>query len=690
MRKSLFVFMWMTFYGALRAQTNEATDYRTKQLEMMAERNDKEPDDDSFEMDLEYFSKHPLNLNRVAEEELVQLHMLSVLQVKNFLSYRKLLGPLLSIHELQAVPGWDIETIYKLLPFVKIARDESVYSSISQRWKGGDAAFLMRVSRVIEKSRGFQRPVKPGESYYEGDPQNIFIRYTYKYKQLLMYGFSGEKDAGEPFFRNVQRYGFDFYSFHFFLQQAGIIRALAIGDFTVNMGQGLIQWQTTAFTKTSQALSIKREAPCLKPYHSAGEFNFHRGLGITLQKGNWQSSLFISSQKISTNLEPDTAGREDLFSSFQNSGYHRTPSEIADRNNSSQFSAGANIRYSENRFLIGFNWVQIHFSRPFQKRNELYNLYSLKGKNLTDFSVDYSYTLGNMHMFGELASDQNHSIALVQGMLITLGENIDMSFLYRNISPKYQSLYSDAFTENTSPVNEKGFYAGLSFRPIAGLQADLYYDEYVFPWLKYLVDGPSCGRDFLIQLIYHPDKYWHLTSFYRNEEKTINEGTLNERTNELIAPLKKRWSLETDYTISRSFSFTSRMEFVWITVSGTRPRQGFLGTAGLVFRKYRLSGNLSATVFDTDDYDTRIYIYEPGLLYNFSLPAYYGKGLNYYLNLHQDLSRLIPYSRKHIHLSGWLRWSQTFYPGAVSIGTGLDEIKGNRKSEIKAQILLQW
>ena len=72
-----------------------------------------------------------------------------------------------------------------------------------------------------------------------------------------------------------------FIHFIFFCGMRGIIRALAIGDFTVNMGQGLIQWQTIAFTKSSQALAIKREAACLRPYHSAGEFNFHRGLGIT-------------------------------------------------------------------------------------------------------------------------------------------------------------------------------------------------------------------------------------------------------------------------------------------------------------------------------------------------------------------------------------------------------------------------
>ncbi|HEV3224416.1 MAG TPA: helix-hairpin-helix domain-containing protein [Puia sp.] len=690
MRESLLVFLFMIICMIVDAQINETTNNRSSQLEAVTEKKDSEPEDDSYELDLEYFRRHPLNLNTAAEEDLIHLQILEVLQVKNFISYRKLLGPLLSVYELQSVPGWDIGTIRKLLPYIMIGQNESVYSALKERWKGGDEAVLIRAAQVIEKAKGFIKPDKPGNSYYEGSAQKIFIRYTYNYKQLLAFGFTGDKDAGEPFFRSAQRYGFDFYSFHFFLRHTGVIRALAIGDFTVNMGQGLIQWQTIALTKSSQVLSIKREADFLRPYHSAGEFNFHRGLGITLQKGNWQSSLFISAQKISTNLVPDTTGKEDLFSSFQNSGYHRTPAEIADRNNSRQLSAGANIRYSTNRFLIGFNWVQFHFDRPFQKRNEPYNLNSLKGKSLSDFSLDYNYTIRNLHLFGELATDHGFRIAFVQGALISLGENIDMSFLYRNISPSFRSLYSDAFTENSVPNNEKGFYAGLSFKPTAGLQAAMYYDLFVFPWLKYRVDGPSWGRDFLLQVSWQPDKFWRFSSLYKNEMKMANAVPVNERTHGLVEPLKKRWRIETDYMISRSFSFFSRMEFVWIDISGTKPRRGFLGTAGFEFRKSRLSGNISTTIFDTQDYDTRIYIYEPDLLYNFSLPAYFGRGIHYYLNIRRDFSRLIPHAGKHFKLYGWLKWSQTFYPESVSIGSGLDEIAGNRKSELKAQVMIEW
>src|SRR5579863_244345 len=665
-------------------------EFRKEQLEFIAEKNDAEPADDSYEMDLAEFVRHPLNLNSISADELMQLHLLNALQIRNFISYRKLLGSLLSVHELQAVPGWDIETIRRVIPYVRVGSDESVYSAIRERWKGGNASVLLRAGQILEKSKGFEKPSSPGASYYEGSAQNIFIRYDYNYKQLLSFGFTGEKDAGEPFFRSAQRYGFDFYSFHFFLQRAGIIRSLALGDFAVNMGQGLIQWQSFSTTKSSQAMAIKREAECIRPYHAAGEYNFHRGAAVSLQKGQWQTKIFIASQRISTHLVPDTAGKDDLFTSFQQSGYHRTPAEIKDRNNNRQVSAGISIRYSGDPVSISFNCVHFQFSRPFQKKDEPYNLYSLKGARLTDYSIDYSYTFRNMHLFGEWALDQWRHTAFVQGALISLGDHISMSFLYRNISVAYQSLYSDAFTENSTPNNEKGFYSGISIQPASGLHLEIFYDIYMFPWLKYQVDAPSSGRDLFFQAAYQPNKSWSLNVLYKNEIKSGNSTVLNSATHGLESPVKQRWRIATDYNFSRTWSFDSRMEFLWIRLNGLPTRRGYLGITGLGYRKSGFSAGMAVAFFETDDYDTRIYAYEPDLLYHFSLPSFYGRGIHYYINIHKDLSRLLGTGRRRFRISGWLKWGHTFYPGSTSIGTGLDQIPGNRKSDIKAEVLIQW
>lgn len=688
-RKTLMAFLYLIFVLKGFAQTIDIPVMRPEQLEAQTERKDIVPEDDSYVLDLETFNKNPLNLNGASSEDLIKLHLLSIMQVRNFITYRNLLGSFISVHEIQAIPGWDLETIHMLLPYIVVRKNESVYSALSQRWKGGDETFLIRAGRVLEKSKGYEKPASPDASYYKGSAENYFIRYLYDYKQLLAFGFTGEKDAGEPFLRSAQRYGFDFYSFHFFLRNVGIIKSLAIGDYTISLGQGLTQWQTFSNSKSSQVLAIKRESETIKPYHSSGEFNFHRGAAITLQKNHWLASFFFSSQAISTHLVPDTASREDLFSSFQQSGYHRTATEIADRNNSRQISMGGNIRYSDAQFHVGLNAVRFQFSRPFQKRDEPYNLYSLKGTRLTDYSVDYDYTYRNMHLFGEFAMDQWRSFAWIQGALISLADNLDVSFLYRNISPAYKSLYSDAFTENSVPQNERGFYAGLAYRPLPGLLLGTYYDMYEFPWLRYGVDAPSSGRDFIISGVYSPTRSWHLTALYKSELKTANASGSTGGTHLLVTPLKQRWRIETDYLINRSLQLNSLMEFLWIRQPGAT-REGYLGAATASYQHKDLSVSLGAVIFETDDYDSRIYAYEADLLYYFAIPSYFGRGIRYYLNIHRDFSRLLARGPKHIKLSGWLKWGQIFYPGASSIGTGLDEIPGNRKSELKAEVLIRW
>jgi hypothetical protein len=667
-------------------ETSEETK-EARQLETLTEKNDAEPEDDSYEQDQENWKRHPLDLNQASADELYGLRELTALQIDHFLLYRKLLGRLLNIYELQAIPGWDLATIREILPYIKVGKDESFYSAVRDRWRGGDASVLLRAGRVLEKSAGYEKTDSGGPPRYTGSPQKIFFRYTYNDKQLLQYGIIGEKDAGEPFLKGAQRYGFDFYSFHFFLRNTGMIKDLALGDFTVNLGQGLIQWQTIAFTKGGSVLAIKRQASRLRPYHSAGEFNFHRGCGITLKKGNWSSTAFLSFRKISSNTDTDTSGREDIFTSFENSGYHRTVNEIADRNNNQQFSAGGNLSFSRSRLSLSANFIHFRFSNPFLKKDAPYNLYSFKGRRLSNASFDYSYTWRNMHLFGELAVDQAYHMAVVQGALLSLSADLDVSVLYRHISHAYQSLYADAYTENSTPVNEKGLYAGLSARPFSGLQLDIYYDLFVFPWLKYRLDAPSAGNDFSVLAAFQPDKNWFLHLLYKRETKAANQEATERGPHPVLSQVKERWQIETGYKCSRSVSLNSRLECIRIGPNTAGWKTGFLGSVNLAFSRKKSGGNIGLTRFETSDYDSRVFVYESDMLYNFSLPVYYGKGFHYHINVHRNFGRFA-LAGKQLGVTAWLKWGQTYYPGSLSIGSGLDKIPGSRKSEIKVQLLL--
>jgi hypothetical protein len=648
-----------------------------QQLENLTDVDQSETEDDSYHQQWERFRRNPLNLNTADENDLRELKILSGLQIANLISYRKLVGKFISIYELQAVPSWDTQIIKKLLPFITVAQSMDIQEVFRTRLKVGEHTLSFRFSEVLEKSAGFEQ-TSSGTKYL-GSPPKLFFRYRYQDKNLLQYGIVGDKDAGEQFFKGAQKYGFDFYSFHVFARKIGAVQALALGDFTVNMGQGLIQWQSLAFRKSVDILAIKRQSPVLRPYNSAGEFSFHRGAGITVQKGKIEGTAFISYRKLSANFAADTVSHEEYITSFLNSGYHRTEDEIEGRHKLGQFALGGNLKYRASNWHIGLNAISFNFSSPVVKRQEPYNLYAISGKNWSNYSIDYSYTHRNLHFFGEAAVDKNFSKAFLNGLLISVDPRVDISFLHRHIDPQYQSNNGNAFTENTYPTNENGFYSGISLRPVTAWRFDAYIDVYKFPWLKYLVDAPSEGKDFLAQITYSPNKQLEVYTRYRSESKQGNQPDNNLATNYLVSLPRQNWRTQISYRIDQSFTVRSRTELLWYDKNGKNAERGFLTFFDVIYKPVlkRYSANIRLQYFETDDYNSRIYAYENDVLFYYSIPAFFNKGFRYYLNVNYDLSSSISF---------WLKWAQYIYQDVESIGSGLDEIPGSKKSEIRMMV----
>ena len=673
--KKFFIILF-TIHYSLFTNAQDIPENTTQQLENQTDIDQAETEDDSYLVELEQFKRNPVNLNTAEADELKQLRILTSLQIDNLIAYRKIFGRFISIYELQAVPTWDVNTIHKLLPFITINTPASLSGELWKRFKNGDNSLLVRFSQVLEKSDGFDHSTSGTK--YLGSPQRVMFRYRYTYKNLLQYGIVGDKDAGEQFFKGAQSKGFDFYSFHLFARKIGIIQSLAIGDFTVNMGQGLIQWQSLAFKKSADILSVKRESSILRPYNSAGEFYFNRGIGMTIRKGNIEATAFGSMRKLSANFVADTVNNEDFISSFLTSGYHRTASEITDRNDLTQTSFGGNVNYRTDRGHVGVNGIYYNFSLPVQKRPEPYNLYAINGKNWSNFSVDYSYTYRNLHFFGEAAADKNLSKAFINGLLVNVDPRVDMAIVYRSISKEYQAVNGNAFTENTYPTNEKGLYAGISIHPVDTWRLDAYCDFYKFPWLKYLVDAPSNGKDFLAQLTYTPNKQIEVYTRFKMESKQGNQPDNNSVTNYLVYLPKLNWRTQIEYKINPSIKLRNRIEVLWYDKDGPNKENGFLTFFDFIYKPILkpYSGNIRVQYFETDGYDSRIYSYENDVLFSYSIPAFYDKGFRYYLNINYDLTRRISF---------WLRLAQTIYRDRSSIGSGLDEIPGNHSTEIKLE-----
>jgi len=439
-----------------------------------------------------------------------------------------------------------------------------------------------------------------------------------------------------------------------------------------------------AFKKGPDIMAVKRQSSVLRPYNSAGEIFFHRGAGITIGRNNWQATVFGSMRKVDANFNADTSNSQDDFiSSLQTSGLHRTKNEVEDKGAQRQLAFGGNFSYRLNRLRVGVNAVQFNLKYPLIKASDPYNLYALSGKKFGNYSADYSYTLKNMHFFGEAAITNKNYPAFVNGLLLSVANNIDMSFFYRNISKGYQSLYTNAFTEGTFPTNEKGFFTGISIRPNNNWRIDAYADVYRFPWLRFRVNAPSEGKDYMVQLNYKPNKVFEIYTRYKTESKYINYNPDLQTLSPVVAQPRKNWRTHLSYKLNPAFTIRSRAEIVWFDKKGPAAEQGFLIFADVLYKPLmkRFSGNMRLQYFETEGYNSRLYAYENDVLYSFSIPVFYDKGYRVYANVNFDLTKKITL---------WVRWARFIYPEKDKVGSGLDEIENNHRSEVKLQMMYKF
>lgn len=119
-------------------------------------------DFDTYYEPLEALREHPLDLNRADREQLQEIRLLNDLQIEAFLEYRATAGPLLALYELQVIPGFDLPTIRRLLPYVSLRSSlDDFHVPLPRMLSAGKNELYLRWSRTLESSRGFSWPAIP-------------------------------------------------------------------------------------------------------------------------------------------------------------------------------------------------------------------------------------------------------------------------------------------------------------------------------------------------------------------------------------------------------------------------------------------------------------------------------------------------------------------------------------------------
>jgi hypothetical protein len=637
---------------------------------------------------LSYLQEHPIDLNRASREDLQELVFLSDLQIDRFLGYREQAGPLVTIYELQAVPGLDLATIRQLLPFVSLRSELDDYQEpLGKMLLEGRNELYLRWSRFLEPQRGFLlADDTTSRSRFLGDPNQFYIRFKHSSSNRLSYGFTAEKDIGEEFFSGSNPAGFDFYSGHFFLRNFNRrIKALAIGDYSVNFGQGLILFTGFGYGKSSATMDVLRSGPTLRPFTSVNEAAFFRGAATTLALGDQlEWTLFGSARRRDGNIiEADTTGPSgslQALSSILISGLHRTPAEVEDEGALEQYTAGTRLAWKGNRFSLGGNLVVDRLDKTIDRRDQLYQRYAFEGNQLLNASIDYTYRWQNIRFFGETAMSDNWQLATLNGLLLGLDRKVDLSILYRNFTPGFQTFNGNAFGETTGVSNEEGLYLGTEIRPQNNWRINAFFDWWRHPWLRFRADAPSRGYDWLFRITHFKKRTYEFYWQIRGEEKERNQPDNTGKTDQIVPQqlLLSRWQFS--YNVNKALTLRTRLSLGTARPDPNLPREtGVLLYQDILYRPigFPLSFTGRLALYDTDSYNVRFYAFENDLLYTFSIPAYFGRGSRYYLNLRYKGIR---------NLTMEFRVAQSFFRDRLEIGSGPNEVAGPRRTQFRAQM----
>jgi len=363
---------------------------------------------------------------------------------------------------------------------------------------------------------------------------------------------------------------------------------------------------------------------------------------------------------------------------LQTSGYHRTKSEIEDKNAVRNTNYGGIFSWNFSNLKIGATIIRQQLNMPLNPASQLYNQFRFSGNENLTGGIDYSFNKGKYQLFGEAAMSKSKGKAFVQGAIINLNDQLNFSLLYRHFDKNYQSLWANTFAEGSNINNESGLYFGTKILPVKFVTLSAYSDLYKSQWINYSTAAPSNGWDVLAQANVVLSRKVEFYIRYKNEEKEV-KFVQDERYVNLPEQVQKL-RLHFYYKYSEKINLKTRFEHA--SYSGLQHENGFLVFQDIQFIPAKIPINITGRIsyFKTDSYNSRIYAYENDLLYTFSIPAFYGNGFRTYLNLNYKITK---------NIDCWFKIANTSWNDRNAISSGYNEIQGNNKTELKFQLRLK-
>lgn len=680
MKKYIFISFLILLPHVVIAQSLPRKDFDLQVLidEILAVQDEDLNYEELYE-NLAQLLSNPADLNLISAEQLRSLYVLSESQIQALINYRQEAGRFLSVYELQAIEGFNKDTFERLTHFVTVVDANAGFnkSLLNRVLSEKNNYFILRYDRTLEEKKGYREDTSPG-SRYAGSPDRVYARFRTSRPGDFSFGFTAEKDAGEVWRwnPNKKQYGADFLSFHGQVLNKGKIKNLIVGDFQAQFAQGLILGSAFGIGKNAEAVTTIRRANIgFMPYTSLYEAGYFRGAAISYSatKRITLHGMF-SSRWRDGNAVQDSTFETGSISSLSFTGLHRTASELEKRSTLHEQNIAGVLNYRYKSLDAGVIIHQTLFNIPIVRKPTLYNQYYFQGSQNTNAGVFINYTYRNFSFFSEAAKTTGEGMGITTGIIGSLTSSLDVSLHIRKYDRDFQTFYSNALAESSTPQNESGIYWGWKYQLNKKYSFSGYFDLFKFPWLRYRSYSPSQGSEWLLRFNYKPSKSVYLFVQAREESKVRNLPT-DTNLYRTAEGTKRNFWINVDYAVTSHLSFKTRAQFSSYQFGG-HTTHGMVMLQDVTWSKGKFSVSGRYALFDTDDYDNRLYVYERDVWLAFSFPAYYGVGIRNYLLFQYTVSKKVDL---------WFRWAHVRYMDRDSIGSGSETIEGNRRNDLKLQ-----
>ena len=606
---------------------------------------------------LDYLLSEPLNLNTATGEELQQVLRISPMQTEALMNYRIAWAPIISIAELYLIDTWDSSTIHRIRPLV-VVPFTPLNDSLTMRdlFRYPKQQIVARITGVSDKKKNDSI-----ENPYLGNGNKILIRYKYSVKKRIQAGFIMEKDVGEAISFSNHRNGFDYNSAYMLYKGSGLINSAIVGDYHLQFGQGLTFWSGFAISNGLGMASARRIGLNIRPHSGSEENDFLRGTALRVKSGAVYTTVFLSRHNKDANLSDfDSIADCGIYSGFKTGGYHRTFEELEEKNNLTEWLAGANIKGSFRNINLGITGYYQHIDGVILPQESYFNRNKFTGKENMCLGADFCWAFHKTIFYGEASRSKNGGYAVVAGCDFHPDARIEYSIHYRNTSTEFQNMHCTIF-RNNSGAAQQGIYTGLIARLSSKISIQAWADRLTYLYAKTGCHKPGVEQRYSARILFNPVRYTVIYFQTSQKNYTHDKGTENQITWELEEIRSQSFRAHLTMEPTKRLRLQSRVEYCRIQPEGT----GVLCYLDASYRSNLYPFNVAVryTLFDTDGFGARIYSYESDALYSFSIPAYYDRGRMGYIYFSWRPYRLITlyvkYARTNFAMpreqeQGWL------------------------------------